>query len=585
MRETAEHERSALAGTNLAEAMDRLPWFCPSVAALTALGRSPSAETWSVLRHDPSAVLLLLRQPGSTCTDRLDSPALLDEVLHHLEAATPAIVDWNAPSIRAILQTGHVVASIAELLARKLGRGDVESAWTAGLLVPLGWYAACAIDVNKTAACLADPALTTDPVETQRRHWGIDAVTLARRVARRLNLPKWLTAVVGNLALAPRTATELGADVVLFRITRLAVGLARERGFDLGGPTGDRTADTAALGLLPEDVNRLEVPTTQPDCVWQDPRQVPLLLDLLKLAAENRRIREGTLRRQIEAEADRLHDALEEQVRCEAERLQASKLAALAEFAAGAGHEINNPLAVISGQAQYILGHAEEWLTPSGDEGGRKALQTIIAQTKRIHGLLRDLMQFARPTPARPIWFDLAELLTESAATLHELAEQRHVRLEVDPGPGTVRIQADREQVKTALTNLLRNSVEAAPAEGWARIVLNPPAESCVAVAVEDNGAGPDRTQCEHLFDPFYSGRSAGRGRGLGLPIAWRLAQLQSGDVYFDEPQSGAPTRFVLQLPWSPAPEPPPPVPVVSTPVFAPTIKLNGVALNGTHHD
>ena len=54
-----------------------------------------------------------------------------------------------------------------------------------------------------------------------------------------------------------------------------------------------------------------------------------------------------------------------------------------------------------------------------------------------------------------------------------------------------------------------------------------------------------DRT----LFDPFYSGRTAGRGRGLGLPIAWRLAHLQGGDVRLDPPRRHEPTRFVLTLP------------------------------------
>ena len=83
--------------------------------------------------------------------------------------------------------------------------------------------------------------------------------------------------------------------------------------------------------------------------------------------------------------------------------MRLAKLAALAEFAAGAGHEINNPLAVISGQAQYILSHKEDWLASDEEESSHEALGKIIAQTKRIHGILRELMQFARPPPrARP---------------------------------------------------------------------------------------------------------------------------------------------------------------------------------------
>ena len=65
---------------------------------------------------------------------------------------------------------------------------------------------------------------------------------------------------------------------------------------------------------------------------------------------------------------------------------------------------------------------------------------------------------------------------------------------------------------------------------------------------VEDSGTGPAPSQREHLFDPFYSGRLAGRGRGLGLPTAWRLAREHGGDVRY-ESVSGGPTRFVLSLP------------------------------------
>ena len=67
-------------------------------------------------------------------------------------------------------------------------------------------------------------------------------------------------------------------------------------------------------------------------------------------------------------------------------------------------------------------------------------------------------------------------------------------------------------------------------------------------LVVEDSGPGLTSAQREHLFDPFYSGRQAGRGRGLGLSTAWRLAREHGGDVSLDDPSEG-PTRFVLGLP------------------------------------
>jgi signal transduction histidine kinase len=107
----------------------------------------------------------------------------------------------------------------------------------------------------------------------------------------------------------------------------------------------------------------------------------------------------------------------------------------------------------------------------------------------------------------------------------------------------------------------VRNAIEAAPADGWAGLRLDTTDQGRVELIVEDNGPGPAPNQREHMFDPFYSGRQAGRGHGLGLPIAWRLARQIGGDVRFDDVPNG-PTRFVLSLP-RPAVESAPPAAVV----------------------
>ncbi|HEY7153776.1 MAG TPA: HAMP domain-containing sensor histidine kinase, partial [Gemmataceae bacterium] len=341
------------------------------------------------------------------------------------------------------------------------------------------------------------------------------------------------------------------ADPVLFPLTRLAIEEARRQGVDLGLCNGAFSAEDRAALLIPEgqdlDAGRVDAPVLQ---VWQEPREVPLLRDLLEAAAENRRLREQPLHDHLEQEIDALHRALEEQVHGETQRLQSGKLTALAEFAAGAGHEINNPLAVISGQAQYLLGHESDWFREEAEDAPRKALEAIVAQTRRIHGILRDLMQFAKPAPPCPGWVDLPALLGETAAGLGELATLRRIRVDLALEPERLPVYADAGQLRAALSCLLRNAVEAAPTDGWVRLALRRPAEGeRIEVVVEDSGPGPEASQRPHLFDPFYSGRAAGRGRGLGLPIAWRLAHLQGGDVRLDPPRRHEPTRFVLTLP------------------------------------
>ncbi|HEX3147867.1 MAG TPA: HAMP domain-containing sensor histidine kinase, partial [Gemmataceae bacterium] len=223
-----------------------------------------------------------------------------------------------------------------------------------------------------------------------------------------------------------------------------------------------------------------------------------------------------------------------------AERVEAAKLSAIAEFAAGASHEINNPLAVISGQSQYLL-------KQETNERQRESLHSIVRQTQRIHAVLHELMLFARPPEPQPEWVDLGQLVRSVAGDLTPFAVERRVDLQTSHQPTSLWVEADPKQMTIALTALLRNGVEATPAGGWVRISTAFRPER-LEVIVEDSGPGPDERSRAHLFDPFYSGRAAGRGRGLGLPAAWRLARENGGDVRY-VPATGGPTRFVLTLP------------------------------------
>ena len=241
------------------------------------------------------------------------------------------------------------------------------------------------------------------------------------------------------------------------------------------------------------------------------------------------------------------------------------KLSSLAEFAAGAGHEINNPLAVISGQAQYVLKQME-WIDGPADEIENvgeylenlrsvitPSLKKIIGQTQRIHAILTELMQFARPSTPRLQAISATKLMREAIESLRPFAEEHKVQLACAEPADEAWIHADPAQARMALVGLLKNAIEAAPADGWARVRIENERPGLLDLIVEDSGSGPAPALRPHLFDPFFSGRSAGRGRGMGLPTAWRLARQQGGDVRFDDAQQGV-TRFVLTLPMAPPP-------------------------------
>jgi signal transduction histidine kinase len=532
----------------LGEAALELPWLTPCVASLTTLAGAPLPTVWPQLRSDPGAVLLAVRAAEPDRALPASSLPLLEEALRLLPTSGPGSVDWNHPGPARIYRAAHRTAQLACALASHAS-ADSERAWIGGLLAPLGWLAVCAVDPVRVV---------------QQQGSSLDTAAVARRLACAWRLPGWLRPLVGQLGLHVGIATRLGAEPVLFQVVQLAMRLVQQREMDLGLAIGGDCAELlAALGLSAGDVEELSWQAFEaepPRRTWESPERQPLLPELLRLALEKGRLADGALLEGLQRDLDCLQGVLERQGAEEHQRLQTKKMAALAEFAAGAGHEINNPLAVISGQAQYVLkqlqqldgpaaeiddigaylNHLQEVLVPS--------LHKIIGQTQRIHGILTGLMQFARPSPPRPQPVQLGTLLNEVAESLRELARERQVRLlppEPDAGPA---LEADPCQLRMALTCLLRNAVEAAPPEGWAGMRIETEEPGGVRVVVEDNGSGPPPSVREHLFDPFFSGRSAGRGRGLGLPTAWRLARQHGGDVRFDGQAEGL-TRFVLTLP------------------------------------
>jgi len=222
------------------------------------------------------------------------------------------------------------------------------------------------------------------------------------------------------------------------------------------------------------------------------------------------------------------------------------KLRALAEFAAGAGHEINNPVAT-------IVGYAQQLLAGETDPDRRHALATIGAQAYRIRDMIADVMLFARPPAPRPRQIDLAGAIHDVAEKFADELRESSLRLRLEIA-ADVPIFADPVQLRIVVSNLLRNSIEALSPAGMIAIQARCTIESGRPVAVfsiSDSGPGLSASDREHLFDPFYSGRQAGRGLGFGLSKAWRIITLHGGRIHVDSPEAGGVT-FTVRWPAFP---------------------------------
>ena len=222
----------------------------------------------------------------------------------------------------------------------------------------------------------------------------------------------------------------------------------------------------------------------------------------------------------------------------ETQKLETEKLESMAEFAAGAGHEINNPLAIIAGRAQMLL-------RDEADPERRRELAVINVQALRVHEMIADMMLFARPPQPELADVDLAALLAAVTAALAPKAAERRIQLSCE-APGPLPTRADAVQLTVALRTLCDNALEAIGSDG--RVELS--AQSFpdgLEIVVRDNGPGIPSDVRRHLFDPYYSGRSAGRGLGLGLAKCWRIVTNHGGRINVESrPGEGATFRIWL---------------------------------------
>lgn len=222
-----------------------------------------------------------------------------------------------------------------------------------------------------------------------------------------------------------------------------------------------------------------------------------------------------------------------------------AKLEALAEFAAGAGHEINNPVATIAGRAELLLKNET-------NPERRQALLTIGAQALRIRDMIGDLMFFARPPKPEPKSLDLVEVVDDVIRKLDETLRAKSLSV-VRQGQSSVPIIADPVQLRVVISNLLLNSMNASAIGGSISVEcssLEVDSRRSAVFVVKDHGVGLSDVERKHLFDPFFSGRQAGRGLGFGLCKCWRIVEQHGGQIDCDS-SAGNGTAFRITWPAS----------------------------------
>jgi signal transduction histidine kinase/HD-like signal output (HDOD) protein len=253
-------------------------------------------------------------------------------------------------------------------------------------------------------------------------------------------------------------------------------------------------------------------------------------------------LRTAQIRDEARALAEQLAETNRRLQSAQNEIIHSRMMTSVGEMAGGAAHEMNNPLAVISGRSQLLAAQL-------ADPKQKAMAHLIYDQSHRLSEIISELMDFAKPVPPRIEESDLADLVARALHDAKQEADPADRTIEVTMGDIPM-VMVDPKQVAAALSEVLNNAIAATdPVSGNVSIhAAYDPYSSRVALTISDNGCGMDQETLKRAFDPFFSSKPAGRRRGLGLPKALRWVEASGGSMRLESrPEQG--TRTLILLP------------------------------------
>jgi|GEM_PF-1511362 len=227
----------------------------------------------------------------------------------------------------------------------------------------------------------------------------------------------------------------------------------------------------------------------------------------------------------------------------EKQLIHSEKLASIGLLAAGVAHEVGNPLSAISGYAQLLEAGVDS------EEERHEYLSAIINQSGRIQKILRELLDYSRPSKGQSELLDLGEALPRTMSMIEAQRVFRGIEVDydLDEEHRPHLVVMDRDHLAQIVIIIAMNAAQAMGGEGRFQLALSR-GQGTVRLRLTDSGPGIPAQIAGRLFDPFFTTKSPGEGTGLGLSICQRLVDSYQGRIDI-ESKVGQGAAFVVSLP------------------------------------
>lgn len=213
---------------------------------------------------------------------------------------------------------------------------------------------------------------------------------------------------------------------------------------------------------------------------------------------------------------------------------------ALMRFALGVAHEVNNPLATISGWLQMLIADS------AGDANLAERLKSINEEADRIAEVVRQLLTVAQQTPPHAEKVHLGRLLDELKRFHNPTGEADGVAIETEIASGLSPVRGDSAQIRLACDTLFAEIRASLNGYGSVHVACKE-VDECVEITFHDDGPALTPAQMKHIFDPFQFGRNA-NGTGLGLCLAQSIIRSHGGTLVVNSAENKG-TDYVIRLP------------------------------------
>ena len=231
----------------------------------------------------------------------------------------------------------------------------------------------------------------------------------------------------------------------------------------------------------------------------------------------------------------------------DANLLQSQKLASVGELSAGIAHEINNPLAIIRQEAEWLLQLYKKDAPPNAPET-KNCLAEIVHQVDRVREITHNLLNFARRSQPVVQGVELNRIIMDMVSLVEKEAQQKHINLVKRFSADLPLIESDAPLLRQVILNLLNNAIQAIDGDGTVTVITEAADDRQVMVQVNDTGVGIPQEHLSQIFDPFFTTKPQGKGTGLGLSICHGIVERLGGKIFATSVE-GQGSSFVIRLP------------------------------------